>query len=189
MVKYKINYEVKPSEYSKVIYGDSVTGDTSPTGATSSNGKTITALDTTFADITTGFGDTRWIKVINPSATEANRYVASIVSDLELSLSEALSTSDFPNGTNVSMYAGYLNTVYLKVTNGLLRCLQPKMAKYSLIEQSCCKQCGARNIDKMLEIFFGIFTVEAQFTVGLYDEANKNIAALNRICAAEDCKC
>jgi hypothetical protein len=28
MGKYKINYEINPSEYSKVIYGDSVTGDT-----------------------------------------------------------------------------------------------------------------------------------------------------------------
>jgi hypothetical protein len=166
-----------------------VVGEAATVGEVVSSGKVVTISDGTFEALTTGFADTRWIKIINTEADERDRYIETILSNTEISLSQALDAEKFPDSTEVSIYAGYLTTVYLKVINGLLTCIQPKMAKYSLSAKSCCKQCGSPSIDKAMEIFFGIFSVDAQFKVGLYSEANKNIAALNKMCASEDCKC
>jgi hypothetical protein len=164
-----------------------VVGTVTTTGLVSGSGKVITFADSTFTDNVLGFGDTRWVKVLNAAGEENDRYVSTITSNTEIILSQAL--DNVSDGDTVTIYAGYYTDIYLMVTNGLLRCIQPKMAKYSLGEQSCCKQCGSPSINKAMEVFFGIFSVEAQFTVGLYAEANANISALNKICSSEDCKC
>lgn len=156
---------------------------------TGSTGKIITLSTGGF---TTGFADTRWIKIINSessSGTEADRYVATITSDTEVILSEALNTTTFADGQDTSVYAGFITNVYVKVINGLLTCFQPKIAKISIAERTCCNTCGASDIDTLMDIFFGIFTVDAQFKVGLYTEANNNITTLNAICAGETCSC
>jgi hypothetical protein len=140
-----------------------------------------------FNSITVGFGDTSWVKIIDQQLKESNRY-ATIVDGENITVSEPWG-SDFTVSESISIYAGYVTTIYIKVINGLLSCIQPKMAKISMTEKSCCKLCGSSDIDKAMEVFFGVFSVDSQFKVGLYEEANNNIIALNKLCASEDCKC
>lgn len=86
-------------------------------------------------------------------------------------------------------FVTYKTTTYLKVINGLLRCFQPKITKVSIYKAPCCGGCHKSGIDKLKDIFDGIFIIDAQFEAGLYDECNKNIQALNSICNSLGCDC
>lgn len=159
------------------------------TPVTSANGKIITLSGASFNSLTAGFGDTVYIKVINQDAVEYNGSIASIDSDTQLTLDEALDLDAFPDGTTVSIYACYLTNIRLKNINNLLKCFQPKVAKMSLAVKKCCNQCKSSEIDNLMEIFLGMFGVDAQFKMGLYSQANANIATLNKICSSQSCSC
>jgi len=143
----------------------------------------------TFSSNTIGLGDISIIKLINLSGVEENRYIGEVIGDEDFSVTQAFSEEDFPNTTECSLYAGYLTTVYLLVTTEFLKCFQPKIAKISMKEKSCCPTCKTSDIEVLSNMLFGLFSIDAQFKSGLYDAANKNIAALYKICQAEDCKC
>ena len=118
------------------------------------------------------------------SYTQFNNNVLSVTGDTML--------CDKPIFTSVlgyTCFATYKTTLYVKNTTNLLNCFQPKIAKISISEKSCCASCKDTPQKAIEDIFYGLFIIDAQFADGLYDEANKGILTLNKICNNEGCNC
>lgn len=141
-----------------------------------------------FLSIRNGFADTSIIKIQQGSKT-AIRTVSSIdVIGNVLTISEPLSGFTL-NSQNVNVYAGYEVTVYALSDDAFLKCFQPKIAKTSLKETSCCSSCKSDDITNLNVMFLGLFSVYAQFESELFTSANDNIKTLLKICNADGCKC
>lgn len=148
--------------------------------------KTITGTTTFFTVPKTGLGDTKYIKIIkNSDSTKNINSTCTITSDTVLVLDAALTT--FVDGDNVTIYAGYKVTFYIKANANLLKCFMPKVAKRSVAKKKCCKTCGQTEIDQLSEMYLAMFDIEAQIDVGMYDIANRNILALGKICRSIEC--
>jgi hypothetical protein len=123
--------------------------------------------------------------VLLSSYTQFNNNILSVVSEIML--------CDKPLFTNTiygyTCFATYKTTLYIKNTTNLLKCFQPKIAKISIEEKSCCSSCKENSQKSLEDIFYGLFIIDAQFADGLYEEANKGILTLNKICNNEGCGC
>jgi len=119
------------------------------------------------------------------SFTQFNNNVLSVISDVML-CDKPLFISTV-NG--YTCFATYKTTLFVKNTTNLLNCFQPKIAKISISEKSCCSSCKDTPQKAIEDIFYGLFIIDAQFADGLYDEANKGILTLNKICNNEGCNC
>lgn len=139
--------------------------------------------------IRSGFSDTSLIKIFKTTDTtiESENVVDTITDAHNIILNKPL--SNLVIGDKVFIFAGYSNTLYVKVQTDLLSCFQPKIAKSTIRKRSCCKTCKSSDIDEYVEILFGIFAVDAQFQNGDYPTANSNLQTLLKICQSKDCNC
>jgi transposase-like protein len=139
-----------------------------------------------FDSIRNGFADTSIVKIVQGSKS-AIRTVTS-TAGTTATFSEAL--VGFTTGTeNISVYAGYEVTLRALSDDKFLKCFQPKIAKTSIQPTDCCARCKSSDVDNLSAMFFGVFSVYAQFESELYDDANANIKTLLKICQADGCKC
>lgn len=152
----------------------------------------INHLTGTFTSETTGFGTSaKWIKVIEQGHNyESDSRINTVVSDGVVTLDTPLPNQPwFAIDTIVSIYAGYLSTSYVLADAQLLSCFNPKIARLSIQPKSCCSQCRTTDTDILTDILLGISGIESQFKLGLYDNANKAIQTLYKVCKGEECKC
>lgn len=139
-------------------------------------------------NIRNGFVDTKIIR-IKQGSNVAIRTVGTInVGGNSLTFTEPLVGFNL-NVENVNIYAGYEVTVYALSDDEFLKCFQPKIAKTSLSETSCCSSCKSDDITNLSTMFLGIFSVYAQFESEIYTSANDNIKTLLKTCRADGCKC
>lgn len=148
----------------------------------------IVGSSTAFDSITDGFGDTDIIYIISQADSSKRQlnYIEEIIDSENIILSESLS-SVFTNGIPVTIFAGYKTTTYVKADKDLLDCYLPKIAKISVEEKKCCSTCGGETISNLTDILMGIFDIEAQLSIGMYEEANKNVISLTKECKNIEC--
>lgn len=138
-----------------------------------------------FESVRNGFADTKIIKIQQGSKSDI-RTVATM-SNETLTISQPL--VGFNVVSPVLVYAGYEVNVYALSDDEFLKCFQPKIAKTSLSETSCCSSCKSDDITNLNTMFLGLFGVYAQFESELYTDANSNIKTLLKICRADGCQC
>lgn len=155
---------------------------------TSTTQVTGTFFGNNLNSVRNGFADTKIIKIQQGSKT-AIRTVTNVNAGGTVATFSEPVTGFTLNTLNVTMFAGYEVTLYALSDDKFLKCFQPKIAKTSLSETSCCSSCKADDITNLSNMFLGVFSVYAQFENELYTDANNNIKALLNICNADGCKC
>lgn len=122
-------------------------------------------------------------KTFTNKVTNLDTYISTKIMQLD----KPISNTDLPVNTRVIVLAGYKTTEYLKLDVELLECFQPKIAKLAIQEKSCCATCKSTNVDALEDILTGLFVVDAQIEAGLWDNADKNLKALLKICKSNGC--
>lgn len=146
------------------------------------NTSILTALRTGFVDTTL----IKIIKTINTNIQQSN-VVDTVADNYNLILNKPL--QNLVSTDQIFIFAGYSTTLYLKVQTNLLACFQPKIAKSTISERSCCKTCKSSDIDGLTEILFGLFSVDASMSEGDYSNANNKLLTLEKICKSKNCGC
>jgi hypothetical protein len=140
-----------------------------------------------FTSVTNGFFDTPIVKITQGSLSEIR--TINTLNALDFTISEPLPSTFVLGVESVNVYAGYEVTLRALSDDKFLKCFQPKIAKTSIQPTDCCARCKSSDVDNLSAMFFGVFSVYAQFESALYDDANANIKTLLKICQADGCKC
>ncbi len=162
----------------------------------------ILGTNSHFTSVLLGFGDTSVVRVL--LASDTTIYEDFSITQVVDALGMILDQSETKFGTvagdgdtiaDVALRAGYSSTFAALNKNQFLKCFLPKMAGISLIGKKGCGQpdCCSYNEDKLIqdltELHVNLFKVEAQLEFGMWNEANKNMRVLGRICNNLNCGC
>lgn len=160
----------------------------------------ITGINSHFTSVLLGFGDTTMIRV--KLSSDANIFedfsIKEIVSGTVIrmeQLSTAFGLVTDGSGLAVTMMAGYRNNINTLNNNEFLACFLPKIAGLKNIgskgcgEPDCVSYKNDKEIQELLEMHMGQFTIAAQLEYGMISKANANQRTLAKLCKSSKCGC
>lgn len=160
----------------------------------------VVGTSSNFTSVLLGFGDTSVVRVLKNSDTTIYEdfSIKEVVDNTHMTLDQ-LSTKFglTTDGASVAVQlrAGYKSTFAYLNKEQFLKCFLPKVAGITVTgskgcgDPSCAMYQADKEINDLTEMHLGMFAVEAQLEYGMWDEANKNMKTLYKVCNTNKCGC